>query len=417
MALITTREPASPGRILLADDQGDILDALQLLLKPGGYQTKVVTHPSAVLEALEVDDFDLLLIDLNYTRDTTSGGEGLDLLSQIRVIDESVPVLVMTAWSTVDLAVEAMRRGACDFVQKPWQNMYLLEKIQTQVERHRDLVSQQRLQEGELREAREIQKNLLPETIPHVPGFEIAASSQPFRVVGGDYYDVVRVSEAQTVLSIADVAGKGLPAALLMSSVQAALRPLMLELIEPQEVCRRLNHSLCEIAPLGKFVSFFHSILQSEAGRLTYCNAGHNPPLLIRSGGEAETLSSADAVLAQFPKWRYSQRAVELNSGDALILFTDGIVEACGRAGDPFGEERLVRVAAHNCHFGAAHLHDAILAAASDHCGGRFQDDVSLVVLRANCLQALKTAMDRGPKVLRVDLDPTPDSFLSARGE
>jgi|SRR6516225_2636151 len=144
VALTPQPEHSTPARILLADDQEDILDALQLLLKRAGYQTTVVTHTSAVLEALEVNDFDLLLIDLNYAQHTTSGGEGLDLLSQIRLIDETVPVLVMTAWSTVDLAVEAMRRGASDFVQKPWQNMHLLEKIQAHVARHRDLASQQR---------------------------------------------------------------------------------------------------------------------------------------------------------------------------------------------------------------------------------------------------------------------------------
>ena len=114
----------------------------------------------------------------------------------------------------------------------------------------------------------------------------------------------------------------------------------MLDLIEPREVCRRLNRALCEITLLGKFVSFFYCILHSGTGRLSYCNAGHNPPLLIRSGGHVETLSSGDAVLAQFPNWPFSQRAAELHSGDALILFTDGIVEACGRSGDPFGEER-----------------------------------------------------------------------------
>ena len=384
MALIATTNHTTPARILLADDQGDILDALQLLLKPGGYQTKVVTQPSAVLEALEAGSFDLVLIDLNYTRDTTSGGEGLDLLSRIRAIDETVPVLVMTAWSTVDLAVEAMRRGACDFVQKPWQNRHLLEKIQAHVEHHRDLVTQQHWREKELQEAQEIQRNLLPKSIPHVPGFEIAATSRPVRFVGGDYYDVVRLSDTGTSLSIADVSGKGLPAALLMSSLQAALRPLIVDSIEPREVCRRLNHALCEIALPGKFVSFFYCILNSETGRVTYCNAGHNPPLLIRSGAQAETLSSGDAVLAQFPNWQFSQRSVDLSSGDALILFTDGIVEACGRSGVPFGEERLVRVAAQNSQFSAAHLHNAILAAASDHSDGHFQDDVTLVVLRAN---------------------------------
>lgn len=383
MALTPATERA-PARILLADDQGDILEALQLLLKPSGYHTTVVMHPSAVLQALKEDTFDLLLIDLNYTRDTTSGGEGLDLLSQIRGIDETVPVLVMTAWSTIDLAVEAMRRGACDFVEKPWQNRHLLEKIQTQIERHRDLLRQRNWQEKELQEAHEIQQNLLPKAMPPVPGFEIAATSQPVRVVGGDYYDVVRLSEAQTSISIADVSGKGLPAALLMSSLQAALRPLIMDSIDPREVCRRLNHSLSEITLLGKFVTFFYSILNNETGRLTYCNAGHNPPLLVRHGGQADTLATGDAVLAQFPDWQFSQRAVDLHSGDALILFTDGIVEACGPLGDPFGEDRLVRVAARNCQFGAARLHSAILAAASEHCGGHFQDDVTLVVLRAN---------------------------------
>ena len=382
MAAVAAKE-AKPLRILLADDQADILDALQLLLKPEGYQTKAVSEPAAVAEALRAETFDLLLIDLNYTRDTTSGGEGLNLLAQIRSIDENVPVLVMTAWSTVDLAVEAMRRGASDFVQKPWQNRRLLEKIEEQVEQHRLLVSRQRSQDRELREAHDIQQNLLPKTIPRVPRFAIAASSQPFRVVGGDYYDVVRIGDTQTALAIGDVAGKGLPAALLMSNVQAALRPLMLGRTEPQELCRRLNQTLCDVTLVGKFVSFFYCVLDADARRLTYCNAGHNPPLLIRVGGKVEALTSGDAVLGLFPEWRFSQRTVELNPGDALVLFTDGVAEACGRSGEPFGEERLVRVAQQNRDLGAERLHGVILAAASEHCEGHFQDDVSLVVLQA----------------------------------
>jgi sigma-B regulation protein RsbU (phosphoserine phosphatase) len=157
----------------------------------------------------------------------------------------------------------------------------------------------------------------------------------------------------------------------------------MLDRIEPQELCRRLNDTLCEITVLGKFVSFFYCILDSGAGTLTYCNAGHNPPVVIRAGGQTETLTSGDAVLAQFPKWQYSQRGIKLNSGDALILFTDGVVEACNESGEPFGDERLVSLAAQNCQAGAAQLHNAILTAASQHCEGRFQDDVSLIVLRA----------------------------------
>ena len=276
------------GRVLVADDQPHVLDALQLLLKSHGYQTEAVTHPARVLQALRAREFDVVLMDLNYTRDTTAGGEGLELVSQIRLIDENLPLVVMTAWSTVDLAVEAMRRGASDFVQKPWANQVLLDKLEMQVERCRSLRQARRQREDELRDAREIQNNLLPKKIPQVKDYEIAGVTQPVRYVGGDFYDVVRISQTQTVLCIADVSGKGLPAALLMSSLQAALKPLMWDTRSPRELCRRLNRILCEIAPVGKFVSFFYGVLDSKDNRLTYCNAGHNPPVLVRANGVSQ---------------------------------------------------------------------------------------------------------------------------------
>jgi DNA-binding NtrC family response regulator len=121
-------------RILIADDQADVLEALRLLLKGEGYQIDAVTSPPAVITALEARDFDVVIMDLNYTRDTTSGREGLDLLSRIQGIDSVLPVIVMTAWATVGLAVEAMRGGARDFVQKPWENERLLTIVKTQID-------------------------------------------------------------------------------------------------------------------------------------------------------------------------------------------------------------------------------------------------------------------------------------------
>ena len=126
--------PAAAPRILIADDQGDVLEALRLLLKGEGYQIEAVSSPAAVLSALEARDFDVVIMDLNYTRDTTSGREGLDLLSRIQAMDSVLPVIVMTAWGTVGLAVEAMRGGARDFVQKPWENERLLTIVKTQVD-------------------------------------------------------------------------------------------------------------------------------------------------------------------------------------------------------------------------------------------------------------------------------------------
>src|SRR5438477_1438218 len=126
--------PNSNARLLIADDQRDVLEALRLLLKPEGFGIETAGSPSGVLDALAVREFDAVLIDLNYARDTTSGQEGLDLLSRIQAIDSTLPVIVMTAWGTVDLAVEAMRRGARDFVQKPWENARLLAVLRNQIE-------------------------------------------------------------------------------------------------------------------------------------------------------------------------------------------------------------------------------------------------------------------------------------------
>ena len=129
----------APNRVLIADDQRDVLEALRLLLKNEGYQIEAVTSPAAVVRELQTQDFEVALIDLNYARDTTSGQEGLDLLSQIMAIDSTLPVIVMTAWGSVELAVEAMRRGARDFIQKPWENARLLSILRTQIELNRAL--------------------------------------------------------------------------------------------------------------------------------------------------------------------------------------------------------------------------------------------------------------------------------------
>jgi DNA-binding NtrC family response regulator len=138
-------DTAKPPRVLIADDQADVLEALRLLLKGEGYQIESATSPGAVVATLKGREFDLVLIDLNYTQDTTSGQEGLDLLSRVQQIDSALPVVVMTAWGSVELAVEVMRRGARDFVQKPWENARLLSVVRTQIALGRALREGKRL--------------------------------------------------------------------------------------------------------------------------------------------------------------------------------------------------------------------------------------------------------------------------------
>ena len=376
--------PKETGRVLIADDQQHILDALDLLLRSRGFSTVAATHPNRVLRALETQQFDAVLMDLNYTRGTVEGGEGLDLVSRIRSMDSLLPVIIMTAWSSVDIAVEAMRRGASDFVQKPWENDDLLQKLERHLARAQAQRHAQRLHEEELHEARAIQDSLLPKTLPQIPGYEVAAITQPLRFVGGDYYCVVPIGDHQTAFCIADVAGKGMPAALLMSSLQAALQPLIAQRLEPHELCHRLNRILCDVTPVGKFISFFYAVLDSHTNRLTYCNAGHNPPLLVRADGTSHELNAAGAVLGQFPHWLYEQSELQMHSGDRLLLFTDGLVEAPNSTYDPFGEQSLTRIAHEHPNTGAEDLLATLIRAASHHCGNHFHDDASLIVLKAS---------------------------------
>lgn len=384
-SLAAYRRPAfhgTSGRVLVADDQPHIIAALEILLNSHGYQTRTACDPEGVFSALQQDTFDAVLMDLNYTRDTTGGAEGLELVSRIRAVDKTVRLIVMTAWSSVDLAVEAMRRGASDFVQKPWTNAVLMEKIREQVESCATLRTSQRRQEEEEFEAHEIQENFLPRVLPPIEGYDISVDMHPARFVSGDYYDVARVGDSTTALCVADAAGKGLPAALLMSNLQAVLKSLMRDSLEPSEVCSRVNRFLFDVMPENKFVSFFYGVLDSKTHRLTYCNAGHNPPLLVRSDGSVSELNSSGAVLGQFLSWPYGQNDLHFDRGDTLLLFTDGVVEACNTQEEAFGEEPLLQLTRGLANDSAHTIQSALSQAVAHHCGGQFQDDATLIVLQ-----------------------------------
>src|ERR1700752_188481 len=212
---------AAQPRILVADDQPDLIDALRLLLKREGIHIDSAGSPEAALLALAAGSFDLLLMDLNYTGETTSGREGIDLLARVQALDSELPIVVMTGWGSVDIAVEAMRRGVRNFVQKPWDNAQLVSILMTEVEagrsRRRDLALERRDRD----EARRIQRKLLPATMPPLEGWEVAVSWQPASGVGGDCFDAIAFGPGRVGFSIADVVGKGIPAALLMSNLQA----------------------------------------------------------------------------------------------------------------------------------------------------------------------------------------------------
>lgn len=382
---------AQTPRTLIADDQPDVLAALRLLLKGAGYQTEAADSPAAVLDAIKHEKFDLVLMDLNYARDTTSGQEGLDLIERIHALDHDLPIIVMTAWATVDLAVESMRLGVRDFVQKPWENSRLLRKLKTQIDygrrlRDREAATQSRERQLklELDEAREIQRELMPRTMPHLPGFSIANAWQPARGVSGDYLAAFKFDESHAALCVADVAGKGFPAALLMSNMQAALKSLASESISPSELCFKLNNLMCGNTPLRKFITCFYSELDIATRKLTFTNAGHNPPMLVRRDGECIRLEEGGRVIGAFCDSTFTEQEIQLHEGDKLLLFTDGVTEARNAAGDEFGEERLQECLRSYAGRSAAELRTLILDEVTEFCAGNFDDDATLMVLIAS---------------------------------
>jgi sigma-B regulation protein RsbU (phosphoserine phosphatase) len=385
-------------RILIADDQPDVLNALRLLLKGQGYETEAVASPAELLRAVAEREFDLLLMDLNYARDTTSGREGLDLLSHLHENEDGPAIVVMTGWATVGLAVEAMQYGVADFVEKPWTNARLLEILQKQIaagrERrasrrrsaqenkdHKEIAQQFHQQEREVAEARSIQQGLLPKTIPQQAGYEIAGAWQPAQSIGGDYYDVLAFDETTLGLCIADVAGKGLPAALLMSNLQAAVRGLASPALSPDGLCARLNSLVCHNTGNDRFITFFYAQLDGPARLLRYTNAGHNAPIVLHSDGSHQRLQEGGGVLGVFPNQRFAAGAVQLAPGDRVILFTDGVTEASDPAGEEFGEARLLCLLQEYGLSSASTLQEKILAAAEAFSSGHWHDDATLLVV------------------------------------
>jgi sigma-B regulation protein RsbU (phosphoserine phosphatase) len=385
-------------RILIADDQPDVLEALRLLLKGHGYLTESVASPAGLLDALSNREFDLILMDLNYARDTTSGREGLDLLAQLQAVESAPPIVVMTGWATVGLAVEAMQRGVGDFVEKPWVNVRLLEILKKQIEMgqqrraaKRQAIEQSQAQdevelqfrrrEREVEEARAIQQGFLPQEIPQLPGYQIAGAWQPARIVGGDYYDILPFDGDAVALCIADVAGKGMPAAMLMSNFQAGVRGLASPSLAPDALCEKLNSLVGRNVAPDRFITFFYAHLDGPSRRLSYANAGHNAPFVVHRDGSHRRLDAGGGVLGVFKKQSYEAETIELAPGDRVLLFTDGVTEAHDADGTEFGDSRLLDILQTYLDADVRELQARIFSAVGEFCHGNWEDDATLMAL------------------------------------
>ncbi len=367
-------------RVLIGEDQQDVQDALHLLLKGAGYMAEAASTPDAILTKLDREKYDLLLMDLNYRRDTTSGSEGLEILGALRNMTAPPPVIVMTAWGSIDLAVQAMHMGARDFIQKPWDNTHLLHIAEKHISAHRAEEKRRRLQEHEMEDAVAVQRRLMPTKLPKVPGLDIAGQCQPAGIVAGDYFDVLQLGE-KLGLCIADVIGHGLPAALMMSNLQAAVKVTAADWVQPSELCDRVNALACRNGAVDKFISFFYALYEPGTRTLKYSNAGHNSPIVIRSNGEHFLLDTPDIVLGQVPAWQYHDAEWVLQPGDRVVMYTDGITEAGEQDGDEYGQERLRKVFQQNPGKTASDLLSTVLSDVAAHCRHSFADDATCLIL------------------------------------
>ena len=235
----------------------------------------------------------------------------------------------------------------------------------------------------ELQMARDIQQSLLPKENPRLPGMEIAGLSHPAREVGGDYYDFVRLDEHHLALVIADVSGKGVPASLLMSNIQATLRVQAAASASVKDCIAEANNLLHKSTTPEKYATLFYGILDTREKTFTSTNAGHNAPMLISRDGTCRRLETGGIVLGMLPDMPYQEERSELQPGDLLLMFSDGITEAMNEREEEFEDERLAEVLADSRDLSAELLLEKILAQVSSFTGGvPQQDDMTLVAIK-----------------------------------
>jgi serine phosphatase RsbU (regulator of sigma subunit) len=352
-------------RILIVDDQEVNVRLLERMLTGAGYlRVESTMNPAEVRGLHQENHYDLILLDLHMP-----GVNGFQVLEGLKEVETGgyLPVLVITAQPGHKLG--ALQAGAKDFVSKPFElaevtlrvhNMLevrllhrelknankVLEQTVRELETSREIIRLQTLEEQkknerELALAQETQKSLLPRSLPVLENFRIHAYNNPTRYVGGDFYEFLQLGSGEWVGVLADVSGKGMPAALLSSMVLGALSMEFRASTEPHEVLNRINQLLCRKSLDHQFVTLF-LFLMGPDGQGQFISAGHNPAYLFRAKtGKIQELTSDAHFLGMFDCASYESRPLLMATGDILVVYSDGLTEAENRQKEVFGEERL----------------------------------------------------------------------------
>ncbi len=377
-------------KILVVDDEPD----LELLLrqkfrrKTRSGQISLIFAQNGVeaLKQLEDhDDVDLVLSDINMPE-----MDGLTLLKQLGSLDYDLRAVMVTAYGDMKNIRTAMNRGAFDFVTKPIDFDDLEATIDKTLEhltimrealRSRDELVALR---QELGVAAQMQESILPTDFPRDPRFELHASMTPAREVGGDFYDFFRLEDERLGIVVADVSGKGVPAALFMMVSRTLMKGTAIGEGDPAACLTEVNQLLTESNEESMFVTVFYSSFNPETGHLEYANAGHNLPYVVKPSGEVRQIDCPPGlVLGVLPEFDFPGGSLDLEPGDVLFFYTDGVNEAMDENGEEFGDERLTRVLAEAAGSSAADLSQRMVEAVHAHAGEAPQsDDITCVTLR-----------------------------------
>lgn len=341
---------------------------MRLLVAKGvGASVPIETDLDHVLETLFLNDTDLF---------QTYRSMGIAVFVPMRIQNEIKGLLAVG----VKISGEEFTEAEIDFLKT------LGNQAMTSIENARlfeEELEKRRLEE-ELNLAQKIQQDLLPKDIPRLPGFDIAAINIPSRQVGGDYFDIIPVSETKVGIAIADVSGKGAGAALLMANVQAFLRALVPDKLSIQDMVFRLNNLIHQNTALDRFITFFYGELDIQERTFLFTNAGHNPPFWVDSKGGLKELITGGVVLGMLPNMAYQTEQFSLQPQDRIILYTDGITEAQNKSDEEFGEERLKRLIAQESRSGSKELIQKLVDAVKQFNGTVAQsDDITVVVIRS----------------------------------
>lgn len=382
-------------KILSVDDEPDLEVLLshyfRRKIRKGEYE---FTFAHNGLEALKLmvehSDFDIVLSDINMPE-----MDGLTLLSKINELRNPAQKCIMvSAYGDMKNIRTAMNRGAFDFATKPIDMEDLSLTIEKAVEEVNYIKQTQRehLQlesiQSDLAVAGEIQKAILPcrfPPFPEITDLDIYASMTPAKEIGGDFYDFFRLDEDRIGLVIADVSGKGVPAALFMAVSNTLLRSIALTKDNSRECIEELNRLICRVNVNSMFVTVFYGILNHRTGALDYTNGGHNPAYVLRGkNGELERLGRfPNLVVGGFEDFSYKSESAQLDPGDSLFLYTDGITEAFDAKDEAFGDERLEDSLEELYHDDAKTIIEGVYADLGEFIGDRTQsDDITMLVVK-----------------------------------